>query len=68
VSAPAADLTDYGCVYSGWSPLLSAKLWRKELVGSGAARSSGAKNRAGSGSTVDAVRGKTGAPGDGGGG
>jgi hypothetical protein len=36
-------------------------------VGSGAARSSGAKNRAGSGSTVDAARGKTGAPGDGGG-
>ena len=40
-------------MYSGMSPSLSTKFWKKELVGSGAARSAGAKKQDGSGTTVD---------------
>ena len=50
----------YGWMYSGMSPSFSTKFWKKELVGSGAARSVGAKKRDGFGTTVDVVRGNTG--------
>jgi hypothetical protein len=53
---------EYGWMYSGMSPSLSTKFWKKELVGSGAARSAGAKKRDGSGTTVDVARGNTGSP------
>lgn len=46
-------------MYSAWSPLLRAKFWKKELVGSGAPRRPGAKKGEGSGRTVDSARGKT---------
>lgn len=47
----------YGCMYSGWSPLLRTKFWKKELVGRGEARVLGEKKREGSGRTVDCVSG-----------
>lgn len=40
-------------MYSGWSPFLRTKFWKKELVGSGVERSFGAKKVEGSGRTVD---------------
>lgn len=45
-------------MYSGWSPFLRRKFWKKELVGSGDERSFGEKNLKGSGNTVDLVSGK----------
>jgi len=45
-------------MYSGWSPFLRTKFWKKELVGSGEETSSGEKNTDGSGRTVDSVLGK----------
>lgn len=40
-------------MYSGWSPLLSVKFWKKLFVGRGAERSSGEKKSEGSGRTVE---------------
>lgn len=51
-------LTRYGWMYSGWSPFLRVKFWKKELVGRGEERSEGEKKVEGSGRTVDWAWGK----------
>jgi hypothetical protein len=40
-------------MYSGWSPFLRTKFWKKELVGRGVDRRFEEKNLEGSGKTVD---------------
>lgn len=45
-------------MYSGRSPLLRTKFWKKELVGSGEERREGEKNLVGSGTAVEVVSGK----------
>lgn len=45
-------------MYSGWSPFLRTKFWKKELVGRGEERSRGEKKGEGSGRTVDWAFGK----------
>lgn len=45
-------------MYSGWSPFLRVKFWKKEFVGSGVERSAGEKKSEGSGRIVDWIRGK----------
>lgn len=45
-------------MYSGWSPFLRTKFWKKEFVGSGVERRSGEKKREGSETTVDWALGK----------
>lgn len=42
-------------MYSGWSPFLRTKFWKKEFVGRGEERSSGEKKVEGSGRTEDSV-------------
>lgn len=45
-------------MYSGWSPFLRTKFWKKELVGKGVDKRWGEKKVEGSGRTVDWVWGK----------
>lgn len=45
-------------MYSWTSPFFKVKFWKKELVGKGEERRSGAKKRDGSGRTVDVAAGK----------
>lgn len=45
-------------MYSGWSPFLRVKFWKKEFVGRGVERRVCEKKREGSGRTVDWVLGK----------
>jgi hypothetical protein len=40
-------------MYSGWSPFLRTKFWKKEFVGRGVDRIFGEKNLEGSGRTVE---------------
>jgi hypothetical protein len=42
-------------MYSGWSPFLRTKFWKKEFVGRGVDRRFEEKNLEGSGRTVDLV-------------
>lgn len=49
----------YGWMYSGWSPFLRTKFWKKEFVGRGEERRLGEKNKEGSGKTDDSALGKT---------
>lgn len=46
-------------MYSGTSPFLRVKFWKKELVGRGEERRDGEKKVEGSGTTEDSVLGKT---------
>lgn len=50
-------LMRYGWMYSGWSPFLRVRFWKKEFVGRGDERE-GEKKVEGSGRTVDWVWGK----------
>lgn len=45
-------------MYSGWSPFLSTKFWKKELVGRGEESRWGAKKAEGSGRTEEFDAGK----------
>jgi len=45
-------------MYSGWSPFLRTKFWKKEFVGSGDETRFEEKKLEGSGRTVDRVCGK----------
>lgn len=45
-------------MYSGWSPFLRVKFWKKELVGRGDERRFGEKKREGSERTEDCTLGK----------
>lgn len=54
----SADLMRYGWIYSGWSPFLRVKFWKKEFVGRGVERRFGAKKAEGSGRTEDWTLGK----------